>query len=354
NLPGFSQADPAADSLERLLPFDPNNIPAPVDLTPEEDAYFRKLALHFRDLKQKIKTSIDPKEKEQAFVEIEALAKQIETEYTNLRHTKERQKRLEQGEAEISSDDLKLNQNLFNLLAQQIPELSNINLEQELRAGNILLPTPEQKEQAEELGLTLSLIVPGQIPRKQLLEYFQSTDYQTDFEANAVEYYQWEDNTTHEIFDANLDKDQTQAALHPTRPNQFYTILVSPEQLVRKIHDQHEQAFGVFGQSPKTYLNQLTKLNQDYPDLLASGLTLPEYLLLDCLMYLKTKQASGIGSHLDGEGLNRSWLLEEKTRARCLNVGWYPDHRRLHVYSFSLDDVISVDGVRFAAVSKAA
>jgi len=238
---------------------------------------------------------------------------------------------------EISREDLRLSQTMYDQLGLKING-SPINLEQELSQKNILFPAKEQQELAEKEGLTQILIIPGQIKRQDFLKYFKGENYQNNFDCNDL----------HIIDPAPKDLTKSEAIKNPKRPKQFYAILVSPQ---ISCHTAHPETQGQPAQQCMDILTQKQTIN---PNLNLTGLTLEEYLLLDCLIYLKDNQKQ----HLEPK--TWCWLLEEgvlenNSLARCLGAAFYPDARSVEVDGVDSGDFSnssSADGARFAAVSR--
>jgi hypothetical protein len=314
-----------SDAVERILPTDPN-VSTPLNLTKEEHEHLTSLA-------QQIRTLEKAGQAEQALV----LYRQLEQELSLLQRKQQEKQQQERGETiEISAEVIEENQTMYDKLGLKING-SPINLEQELRAGNILLPAKEQKELAAQEGLTQLLIVPGQIKREDFLKYFKGSNYQTDFNSTDLRIFE----------PAPEDLTKTQAIENPQRPKQFYAILVSPQISCQIAHPETQ------GQSAKKCMDILAQKQNANPDLNLAGLTLEEYLLLDCLIYLKDNQKQ----HL--EPRTWCWLLEEKVMeandiARCLDARWCLGDRSVGVNSPDSSDSGSGRGARFAAVSAAA
>jgi len=235
---------------------------------------------------------------------------------------------------EISGEDLHLNQTMYNQLGLKINN-QPIDLSQELRAGNILLPIKEQQELAKKEGLTQILIIPGQIKRQDLLKYFKGRKYQKNFNSNNLSFYK----------PAPKDLTKSEAIKNPKRPKQFYVILLSPQISCHTAHPETQW------QSAKECTDILVKKQNTNPDLNLAGLTQEEYLLLDCLIYLKDNQKQ----HLEPK--TWCWLLEEivlenNRLARCLRADWGSGSSSVGMVSDDFSHSYFGFGARFAAVSR--
>jgi len=239
---------------------------------------------------------------------------------------------------EVNEGDLRLNQEVYDKLGFRLKKgvrKKPIDLEQELRAGNILLPTKEQQELAEKEGLTQILIIPGQIKRQDFLGYFKGENYQNNFDSNDLD-----------ITDpAPKDLTKSEAIKNPKRPKQFYTILLSPQISCHTAHPETQK------QSAQTCTDILAKKQNANSNLNLAGLTLEEYLLLDCLIYLKDNQKQ----HLEPKSW--CWLLEEVASEgnvfiHCLRAFWGSGSRSVGVISGIFSRSNPEEGARFGAVPK--
>lgn len=221
----------------------------------------------------------------------------------------------QEGRAELTPEEITVNQKMFDFLQLKNPDGSAIDLGEEYRQGHILLPTEEQKEQAEELGYTRVLIVPGHLKREEIIT--RANDIYTKgiwFSDDAQAYI-----------------DGTKAVLRSNRPEQFYTILLKSELEATQAHPETQN------KTPQEAQDILKGLQEEYPELNLQGLTLPEYILLDALVYIQEQR------HVDEK--DWSYLLAEAIRsnpqdphskmARCLSAFFGPVYRQLLVCSDS-------------------
>lgn len=205
-----------------------------------------------------------------------------------------------------------------------------VNLKQEYLEGRIILPQPDQERQAKKEKLSMAVIFPGGISRDEFLTAFK-TKYTSEFNSQGV--YYWGE--------AVNDLNQTKAVQDPDRPNQPYLMLVSPQTEVDEAQLPNlETTINKTPEQAEQILNQKQTQN---PELNLKGMTLPEYLFLDCAHYLKT------GKHLDEN--HYSYLLGEKvpTTQRALDAIWLSVGRKVSVGSVS--DANDFRGSRFVAVS---
>ena len=239
---------------------------------------------------------------------------------------------------------LECNQKIYDFLGLTNPDGTKIDLDQELSSDNILFPTPEQQEQAEELGYTLALILPGKLDRQTVLN--------TITQKYASEFSKPNDPSMGLKLFSPADKDlnATVSVLskqtpNPVRPNSFYLIYLKPDLNCQTAHPE------TTGKSAQDCQKELDKLKQQNPDLNLKGLTLEEYLLLDIYHYTTTQQ------HLDSS--TWSWLLEDTFNdpntnqlMRCLYSCWALVDRWLNVGSDSVSYAGSGGGARFACLPK--
>ncbi len=231
----------------------------------------------------------------------------------------------ERAEIPTLEETIQQNQEMYDWLGIEI------NLQQELEQGNILLPSKEQREAAEREGYTKTLIITGSLSREQIINQVQ-TKYAQEFNSDGV----WLSDLVRQ------DLNQTEQAEHSNRPNQPYLIYLKPQS---EVSDAHPETMGKSAQECLEILNQKQK---DYPNLNLKGLTLEEYLLAQAHTY-QTQQ-----KHLEEK--DWSWLLEEQTKdrqgqpARCLRAGWDFRAHRLGVYSRSVSICFDFGGARFAAL----
>jgi hypothetical protein len=231
-----------------------------------------------------------------------------------------------EAKVELPPEVIQANQRAYDWLKL------DINLQQELKAGKIILPSREQYEVAQEKGYTTALIIPGQISRAELIETI-STRYGQEPDLNEIHF--WEQ--------AKTDLNNTEAVNNPTKPNQLYLVHIKPEPEV----DQAEP--DTMGKTFPQCLELLDQRNQLDPSLKLKGLTLTEYFFSQALVTSQDSQ-----QHLDTT--TWIWLLGEVVKddqgqfARCLSAGWGPGAARLVVRSHSASGHDSRGGARFAAV----
>src|SRR3990167_9649958 len=66
--------------------------------------------------------------------------------------------------AEISPEVIKQNQEMYDWLGIEV------NLQKELEAGNIVLPSKEQQELAKKHGYAMAVIIPGNLSTREVIE----------------------------------------------------------------------------------------------------------------------------------------------------------------------------------------
>lgn len=168
-------------------------------------------------------------------------------------------------------------QDVLNLLGLKF------DLEQEMSLGNFFMPDKKQQEAAEINGYTFPVVIPGKIPRAELLKKIQAFLFNSFF--GSLNYY-------------TEDYRYTAVTLKPSRPKSCYQIYLKPQKEVNEAHPQ------TAGQTVDESIKSLEKANQLDSALNLKGLTLEEYLIAQVTMF-----------HLKRdwfETTTTSWLLEEQ------------------------------------------
>lgn len=303
-------------------------IPAPVELTPEENE-------ELVDMLKRAKEAEDTGNTQEAY----GLYLKYKEMYNAIRKQRQIEKRGEQGE--IGETILQRNQAMYDFLDLRDPLTGEvINLQKEYEEGNIQGLSKEQlktiEEMPEEERFTEILIIPGGISREEIIKKINDK-YKEKFGKDI--FYSDE---------AKADLDKTSATKENPRPNTFYTIALNPKQETVDAHPE------MANKTLQEQLDELKRKQEENPNLNLRGLTLSEALLFDALVCANSKNQD---DHSDN--LKRKWsynrLLEEVTRdkdgnpLRALGLDWFSDFSRLELfsYSFSISDI----GARLGAVS---
>jgi len=241
---------------------------------------------------------------------------------------------------EISEEDLRLNQEVYDKLGFKLKKgvrKKPIDLEQELRAGNIILPTKEQQELAMQEGMNELLIVPGRMPRREFLSYFApdtQKGFNENFERRTYPYYHGE--KTKELL-ADIEKRNRK---DPSRPKRFYAVYLNSQL------DYIAPFLKTGRDSFSNCLMFLTKQRIEKPELNLRGLTLEEYILLDCLLYIKASDHV-VPYSTQGWTSTRewTWLLDEEEQKGCL-MGRL---KQLFGFGYALEIHSSSDASQFSS-----
>jgi hypothetical protein len=204
----------------------------------------------------------------------------------------------------------------------------DVNLQEQLKQGKILLPTSEQIKQAEQLELTKTLIIPAGVSQSQIIEAVEAK-YQ---ELGNGTYFSDEAKT-------HLAEPKVKQR-HQRIPEQGHFLLTNPAREVSEAHPE------TMNKTPSQILDQIKNLNQENPKANIRGLALAEYLLLQAQTSLETDNQE----HLEQRAY--SWLTEElnTNQDRCLDAYWGD---RPGVYSSAVGLHDSDRGARLAAVPSA-
>ena len=316
-----SSAEPAEEAASKL--------------TPEQEAEALRLGRVAQESFAEYESSKDP-------AALQRFKGATEELLALLPPSEEPRERAEGEPGEISSETLKANQEMYDFLGIEV------NLQEECEKGNILTPSPEQKEAAREEGYTLELIVLGNMPREEVLGKVNQT-FAQEFEP-ADGKGVWYSNR------AETDKTKTEAAQTPSRPTKPYLMLLKPQTEISEAHPE------TINKTFPACLEILKEENQKNPSLKLKGLMLSEYLFAQTLVYHEdkkrnpqtTKEAkSQTNAHLEKN--TWTWLLEESIvergqPTRCLIARWGPVNRQVLVDSDEVQDSSSDEGARFAAV----
>ena len=267
----------------------------------------------------------------------------------------ELQRREEQGE--LSPDIMQSNQEVYKFLGLTYDDGRTIDLQEELKQGNIQnIPSPEQKERAEQEGYTLGILTPEGL-RDEIQKQFKSKfasifssqgfyDYTNGQDINQTEHFKNDNQKTGKFFFAMIKLDKETKDIQPKT-----TDLTFPE--IEEILQKHNQ----------------DPANRDFQ---LQGLTIEQYLLFITRYYLdhqqeiqneiKSRSQQGIAQDkmkITTMPDTESWcfLLKEiiessdPEKRRCLSADWYPGGRRVNVLSNDVSHRDPEYGARFAAVA---
>ncbi len=221
-----------------------------------------------------------------------------------------------------------------------------INLEHELKQGNILLPSQEEHEVRTEAGY-IPIIIPGHLTREAITSIFEDLLDRQTYSKRDKQQNQLELDIVFLIgSQAREDLLKTNSQINKTRPQQLYLTYFKPDQ---DIYTAHRATVSNLAEE---CLNILEQERQSNPELNLQGLTLEEYLTLQAYIKQTTNQ------YVDR--LTSCWLLEDTVPdpdpkatkpARCLRLGWSSDdfHAYLSVSSGFFDSRHSA-GSRFQAM----
>jgi hypothetical protein len=162
---------------------------------------------------------------------------------------------------------------------------SRFNLQAEYDKGNILGFSKEQLEaieQANKLNLSEFIIIPGQIPRDEIINTVENV-----YQRKSGNKIKWNPTSL------QTDLHQSSAAKNLTRPPTFYLLAFNPEQASMYIDYPRIPHTDIDGG-----LEFLNQIQQENPNLNLKGLTLPEAVLIDTYFFANDKvHADPIGWH---------------------------------------------------------
>jgi len=246
--------------------------------------------------------------------------------------TKESAERLE---GELSPETLELMQRTFDFLGIKK------DVTKEYATANIIFPTPEQVEEAKELGYTFPLLIDGTIGRKRFIRRAQKA-FAEEFGSKGIVFQEYT-QTQYAYY--------TKESQHSTRPQSLYVIYLKP--------DQEEEVEIEHPKNAKDCQTSLRTQQSQNPSLNIKGLTVPEYIYFIAALYQRERAKGNIPDPRKEVNLPKSWtrLLSEVVYNSssdplfCLKAYWYNDGCEIHIGSDNYSDPSSIVlGARFAVV----
>lgn len=201
-------------------------------------------------------------------------------------------------EVRLTKEQLTIANNVYRWVGME-----SVDILEEYKNNNILLPTKEEYEAAAQNGYSELMIVPG----SDLAEEFYNKTKQTIKKKNTIHDTKGlEIQGSHGIYDRQVKGIFKLDGLAKTG-SKFYALLVNPAKEIDQIDPK------LIGESPAELIKEMERRNQTlkYAKAPLSGMSLYEYVYFQMHYFLKNSGGFMLQTHPDIE--SKCWLLQKST-----------------------------------------